>query len=477
MAIYVDDKELIAAHQAGDTEAFEEIVREHRSALFAHGRRKLYCEAAAEDAVQETLARAYRALPKFDGEYRLGPWLHRIMANVCSDEAKRRIRDGEKLTKFASDPSARFDVPSVEDELGFHFDEGPLDAALQSLPDPHREALVLRFVDELEYPEMASVAGVSEQNARARVSRAKSAMRLAMKGAFSLPVLLLGLMKRGEKAAAAAGSTGAVAATTTSSATSAMIQAVPSLPSAAEAAVAIGSAAPTAIPVIAKAAVGIGLAAAVLTPSGDSAVHQAFDAYSADDSAELLEGRSGTSLGTEELGNLPVVVEVSPAARTEPVEIADDATTDSFVSVPSSNATAAPASITVSSSGLEVVSAGPGRYSITGLLSISSEGSAGLLETVSIDGLSSRLRIESSELEERRRVDFLVVGTSNLGDNFELRLAGLVSAESTGLNSVAGLFRISESAGGLPNQGSFSGTLAFNAEGLLNSLVLNLQSD
>ena len=181
-------------------------------------------------------------------------------------------------------------------------------------------------------------------------------MRLAMKGAFSLPVLLLGLMKRGEKAAAAAGSTGAVAATTTSSATSAMIQAVPSVPSAAEAAVAIGSAAPTAIPVIAKAAVGIGLAAAVLTPSGDSAVHQAFDAYSAEDSAELLEGRSGTSLGTEELGNLPVVVEVSPAARTEPVEIADDATTDSFVPVQSSTATAAPASITVSSSGLEVVS-------------------------------------------------------------------------------------------------------------------------
>ena len=172
-----------------------------------------------------------------------------------------------------------------------------------------------------------------------------------------------------------------------------MIQTVPSVPSTAEAAVAIGSAAPTAIPVIAKAAVGIGLAAAVLTPSGDSAVHQAFDAYSAEDSAELLEGRSGTSLGTEEPGNLPVVVEVSPAARTEPVEIADDATTDSFVPVQSSTATAAPASITVSSSGLEVVSAGPGRYSITGLLSISSESSAGLLETVSIDGLSSRLRI------------------------------------------------------------------------------------
>ena len=169
MAIYVDDKELIAAHQAGDTEAFEEIVA-------SIVRLCLLMVDESSTAKQppktqfETLARAYRALPKFDGEYRLGPWLHRIMANVCSDEAKRRIRDGEKLTKFASDPSARFDVPSVEDELGFHFDEGPLDAALQSLPDPHREALVLRFVDELEYPEMASVAGVSEQNLRERVS-------------------------------------------------------------------------------------------------------------------------------------------------------------------------------------------------------------------------------------------------------------------------------------------------------------------
>ena len=95
MAIYVDDKELVAAHQAGDEEAFEELVREYRPALFAHGRRKLYCDAAAEDAVQEALVRAFRALPKFNGEYRLGPWLHRIMANVCVDEVNRRQSEGD----------------------------------------------------------------------------------------------------------------------------------------------------------------------------------------------------------------------------------------------------------------------------------------------------------------------------------------------------------------------------------------------
>ena len=59
MAIFVDDRELLAAHLAGDSNAFDEIVREHRPALQRHALRRLSCEASAEDAVQETLVRAY----------------------------------------------------------------------------------------------------------------------------------------------------------------------------------------------------------------------------------------------------------------------------------------------------------------------------------------------------------------------------------------------------------------------------------
>ena len=106
MAIYIDDRELVAAHRAGDNEAFDELVREHRDSLLAHAKRKLNCDASAEDALQETLVRAYKALPKFDGEYRLGAWLHRIMHNVCIDEAVRRRRDGEKTNNFAAQPVA-----------------------------------------------------------------------------------------------------------------------------------------------------------------------------------------------------------------------------------------------------------------------------------------------------------------------------------------------------------------------------------
>ena len=137
MAIYIDDRELVAAHRAGDGEAFGELVREHRRALLAHAQRKLHCEASAEDALQETLVRAYRALPKFDGEYRLGPWLHRIMHNVCIDEGRRRQREGEKTDNYASQPVARDNALSIEEELGLHLDDTELTNALDELSATH----------------------------------------------------------------------------------------------------------------------------------------------------------------------------------------------------------------------------------------------------------------------------------------------------------------------------------------------------
>ena len=126
MAIYIDDRELVAAHQAGDSEAFDELVREHRSSLFGHARRKLACDDAAEDAVQETLVRAYRALPRFNGEYRLSPWLHRILANVCVDEANRRQRDGQKKDLLSAQPATRRNAPSADEELGLHLNHDEL---------------------------------------------------------------------------------------------------------------------------------------------------------------------------------------------------------------------------------------------------------------------------------------------------------------------------------------------------------------
>ncbi|MEC9058973.1 MAG: RNA polymerase sigma factor, partial [Actinomycetota bacterium] len=330
MAIYIDDRELVAAHQAGDTDAFDELVREHRSALMSHAYQRLQCDQAAEDAVQETLVRAFRALPKFNGEYRLGPWLHRIMSNVCIDEANRRRRDVERVERISATPSAQMSAPSAEEELDLQVDLSFVETAIGDLPKTHRDAFVYRVIDELGYDELALATGVSEANARARVSRARSMLRASLKGVAVLPVFLFGLLKRGEKAAVAASSTSeSILATTTgvtgtaalsTAATQVAASGVATTPLLAGAAV---TAAPVAMPVVAKAAVSLGLAAAVLTPTSDSAVHQVAENFVSSVGISEVESTTDDSSNPGD----PVVF-VSDANEAQPA-------TDSIEEVPS----------------------------------------------------------------------------------------------------------------------------------------------
>ena len=287
MALRLEDRDLVLAYQAGDDEAFAELVREYRPQLLGHARRKLGCPEAAEDAVQEALVRALRAMPRFNGNYLVGPWLHRILSNVCSDEGNRLRREGEKTERFASNDRALNPPSSIEDELGLDLDDSELADAVDNLSEQYREALMLRFVEELSYEEVAVKAGVSEENARARVSRARNAVRAALKLAAAAPVALIGLLRRGERAAAAVTSQ-----SSPGSGRAALQSAMPMLaetaPMATRAAAATANAATVGVPVVAKAAVGFGLATAVIAPTVDSPVHKAADRVLPDSVMEVL---------------------------------------------------------------------------------------------------------------------------------------------------------------------------------------------
>ena len=323
MALRLEDRDLVLAYQAGDDEAFAELVREYRPQLLGHARRKLGCPEAAEDAVQEALVRALRAMPRFNGNYLVGPWLHRILSNVCSDEGNRKRREHEKTERFASNDQALNPPSTTEAELGLEFDDAELMDAVDNLSEQYREALMMRFVEELSYEEVAARAGVSEDNARARVSRARNAVRAALKLAAAMPLALIGLLRRGERAASAVaghGSTAGSTAAQTSAAQSSVASAMPLLteaaPVASRAAAAVANAATTGVPVVAKAAVGLGLATAVITPTVDSPVHKATERVLPDSVVEVL-----TPLAVElPAPDAPVVVPA--AAAPEAVETA-----------------------------------------------------------------------------------------------------------------------------------------------------------
>ena len=273
MALRLEDRDLVIAYQAGDDEAFAELVREYRPGLLNHARRRLSCNESAEDAVQETLVRALRAMPRFNGNYLVEPWLHRILTNVCIDEGNRRRREGEKTERAAVNDSSLQPTPSVETELGLDLDLSDVVDAVEGLSEPYREALQLRFVDELSYDEVAKAAGVSEDNARARVSRARTALRAALRVAAFLPVALIGLLRRGERAASAV--TGHASGASHSSIQTAMPLLAEAAPVAPRAVAAVANTAVVGVPVLAKAAMGLGLATAVIAPTVDSTVHRA----------------------------------------------------------------------------------------------------------------------------------------------------------------------------------------------------------
>ena len=474
MAIYIDDRELVAAHQAGDSEAFDELVREHRSSLFSHARRKLACDDAAEDAVQETLVRAYRALPRFNGEYRLSPWLHRILANVCVDEANRRQRDGQKKDLLSAQPATRRNAPSADEELGLHLNHDELNSALDELAGPYRDALVLRFVDELGYEEVAAAAGVSEQNARARVSRARTAMKSIMKGVAALPIFVIGFLKKGEKAAAAATSTSvpvtaAAGSAATGTAVTAASQATTavsaSLPALTEATVAAAQAAPAAVPVIAKAAVGIGLAAAVLTPTSDSAVHQAVENFTAETAGVLIVETERVS-GNE-------IVEAESASVTDPGEtmtvvvetlspsLDSNAQSESDISGGGLQGDLSVSQIAQGSAGvlggesLLAVAAGRGQFELVGDLRL-------VVDSVAIQGsleATSRLRMASeADADGRQRLDALLVVNMDNGSQAEVRLVGFVDTSDDAAQA-GGLFKADVPGTDLAKQGSFAGTI------------------
>jgi len=188
----IDEKVLVRAYQAGDERAFDTIVRTQYNALYAHALRRLMQHEAAEDAVQDTLVRAYRALPNLDGDLALKAWLHRILTNVCHDEGNRRRRQQGLVEKVAALPEELAGDPG--DDAVLHETVRIMSEALKDLPESYREALVLRYVDGLSFREVAEATGVSEENARARVHRGRQALhkilsRVSVMIAFVIPGL------------------------------------------------------------------------------------------------------------------------------------------------------------------------------------------------------------------------------------------------------------------------------------------------
>jgi RNA polymerase sigma-70 factor (ECF subfamily) len=192
---------LVTAHRSGDAAAFSEIVRTHYATLLGCARRRLSNPQDAEDAVQEAFLRAYRRLETFgtEGDWRLGAWLNTILSNVCTDMLIRR-RPTAPFDEWADGRAD--DHPDPVDLVSDTVVHDAIARAIATLPQSQRSAFLMRMVDDRPYEEVAATLGITEDNARARVARARSALQRTLSRSEALtgmlgaaPLLLAGSVR------------------------------------------------------------------------------------------------------------------------------------------------------------------------------------------------------------------------------------------------------------------------------------------
>jgi RNA polymerase sigma-70 factor (ECF subfamily) len=180
----LDDAAIVRRVLAGDADAYGLIVERYydryaRFAVHMVGNRE-----DAEEALQDAFLRAYRALGRYEEREKFGGWLLRIVVNECRTVAARRRRldrlfpdvgDGEWLAAAGGVPADRAaDCAGLREEL---------ERALARLPAEQREALLLKYAEELSYDEIAAATGAGTSALKMRVKRACERLREILTGA------------------------------------------------------------------------------------------------------------------------------------------------------------------------------------------------------------------------------------------------------------------------------------------------------
>jgi RNA polymerase sigma-70 factor (ECF subfamily) len=162
-----------AAALAGDPDAFEALIRRHGRTLYAVAYSLLHDSSEAEDVVQETFLKAWQTRHRPADPGKFPAWLATLARNRARDILRRR--GGQPLPaeeELPADPAA---PPGTE--LDTAFSATALRAALAKLPDHHREALTLRYLDGLECRAVEHLMGLSNGALRGILGRALGTLR------------------------------------------------------------------------------------------------------------------------------------------------------------------------------------------------------------------------------------------------------------------------------------------------------------
>lgn len=167
-------------HEGRHRDALAACARTHHAVLGRLAMALLGSQADADEAVQETLLRAHRAMPSYRGEGSVKAWLCGIARHVCAHMLETRRRGRELLEIVPPIGEDGRTEREARDVFASRRRARALRDALEKLKPSEREALVLRYVADLSHREIGMACGLDEATARKRISRALDRLRSVM---------------------------------------------------------------------------------------------------------------------------------------------------------------------------------------------------------------------------------------------------------------------------------------------------------
>lgn len=162
----MSDDELIEEIQNGKIECGDELVSRYYSSILRYCRWHCVSRWQAEDLTQETFYRVFRSLDCYVGQGNFRAYLYRTAYHLCVDEARRTVWN--KLSENERDPDDRMEqIENLE----------TVKRLLSRLKEPQREAVILRFGEDMSFREIARVTGTPLRTVQSRIRLALNILR------------------------------------------------------------------------------------------------------------------------------------------------------------------------------------------------------------------------------------------------------------------------------------------------------------
>ena len=169
------DDAALTARFAGDPAVFAQLVAQYQDRVAGLAFRLLGWGHDTEDVVQDVFVAVLQNLPSFRGQSRLATWIYRITVNQCRRYRRKRLlrlNFWRRAERPASDVALAAAGPATTVET-----RQQVRTAVAAPAQPHREVVVLRYLEGLDIPEIAEILGLSRNAVEVRLSRAREQLR------------------------------------------------------------------------------------------------------------------------------------------------------------------------------------------------------------------------------------------------------------------------------------------------------------